>query len=101
MNDEILSGVLLDDDCFLSMAELSRACSAHAEWVVSLVEEGILEPDGSDIRHWQFSAPALRRARTTRHLQQDLGVNLAGAALVLDLLDEIEDLRRRLARLES
>jgi chaperone modulatory protein CbpM len=100
MTDEILSGVLLDDDCFLSMAELSRACSVHAEWLVSLVDEGILDPGGADIRHWRFSAPALRRARTTRHLQQDLGINLAGAALVLDLLDEIDDLRQRLARLE-
>ncbi len=101
MNDEILNGVLLDEDCYLSLAELSRACSTHAEWVISLVEEGILEPGGSDMRDWRFSAPALRRARTTRHLQRDLGVNLAGAALVLDLLDEIDHLRQRLARLES
>ena len=100
MNDEILNGVLLDEDCYLSMAELSRACSAHAEWVISLVEEGILEPGGSDMRHWRFSAPALNRARTARHLQEDLGVNLAGAALVLDLLEEIDNLRQRLARLE-
>ncbi len=100
MNDEILNGVLLDEDCYLSLAELSRACSTHAEWVISLVEEGILEPGGADMRDWRFSAPALRRARTARHLQRDLGVNLAGAALVLDLLDEIDHLRQRLARLE-
>ena len=31
-------------------------------------------------------------------LQRDLGINLAGVALVMDLLDEIEELRGRLRR---
>jgi chaperone modulatory protein CbpM len=32
------------------------------------------------------------------HLQRDLGVNLAGAALALELLDRIEHLRAQLRR---
>ncbi|MEE9157003.1 MAG: chaperone modulator CbpM, partial [Gammaproteobacteria bacterium] len=32
-------------------------------------------------------------------LQQDLGINLAGAALALDLLDELRKLRTRLKTL--
>ena len=80
----------------LTLAELSRACCVHAEWIFSLVEEGILEPEGETERSWHFSGPSLRRARMVIHLQQDLGVNLAGAALVLDLMDELESLRRRI-----
>ena len=40
-----------------------------------------------------FSAIELRRARTAMRLQRDLGVNLAGIALILDLLDEVDTLR--------
>jgi chaperone modulatory protein CbpM len=61
-----------------------------------LVEQGILEPAGRRGRHWCFPASSLRRTRITLHLQRDLGVNLAGAALVLDLLERIEELDTRL-----
>lgn len=100
MNDEILNGLLMDEECSLSLAELSRACSMHADWVMELVEEGILEPRGVEVTRWRFSAPALHRARTVMHLQRDLGVNLSGAALALELLDEIQDLRQQLLRLD-
>jgi len=101
MNKDILTGLLLDEECSLSLSDLSRACAVHAEWVVELVDEGILEPIGRDTTHWRFSGPSLHRARTVRHLQQDLGINIAGAALGLDMLNEIESLRARLRILEQ
>ena len=99
MNDEILNGLLLDEECMLTLGEMSRACAMHAEWVMELVEEGILEPSGVEAGRWSFAAPALLRARTVMHLQRDLGVNLSSAALVIDLLDEIQILRQQLDRL--
>ena len=72
----------------------------HAEWIVELVDEGILEPRGRDVLHWRFSGSSLQRARTVRHLQQDLRINIAGAALALDLMDEIEELHSHLCVLE-
>ena len=42
---------------------------------------------------WRFHAVSLRRVRITRNLQEELGVNMPGAALALDLLDELERLR--------
>ncbi len=101
MKERIMEGVLLDEECSLTLAELSRACAARGEWVMELVEEGILEPSGGTPAEWRFAAPSLQRARVVRNLQRDLGVNLAGAALVLDLLDEVERLRARLRRFES
>lgn len=90
------TGQLLDDENCLTLAELSRACHVHAEWILELVDEGIIDPVGSDISQWRFSGSSLQRARVARHLQIDLGVNLAGAALVLDMMDEMASLRRRL-----
>jgi chaperone modulatory protein CbpM len=97
---EILTGRVLDERVSLSIDELCRACRVRHEWVLELVEEGILEPQGREYREWHFSGTSLQRARTVWRLQQELGVNLAGAALALDLLDEIVALRARLGRFE-
>lgn len=101
MNEKTLSGILLDERTELSLNDLCRACSSSAEWVIELVEEGVLEPLGREQSHWRFRATSLPRARTAMRLQHDLGINLAGVALALDLLDEIETLRTRLCRFES
>ncbi len=95
-----LRGVILDEQTEFTLGDLCRACSVHAEWLVSLVEEGILEPVGAEQAHWRFTGVQLSRARTVSRLQRDLGINLTGAALALDLIDEIESLRGRLAALE-
>jgi chaperone modulatory protein CbpM len=101
MNEEILTGLLLEEQLELTLAELCNACSQHAEWVIELVDEGVLEPVGNEQRQWRFSSVSLQRAQTAVRLQRDLGVNLAGVALALDLLDEITTLRNRLGRFES
>lgn len=101
MSKDILTGLLLDEECSLTLIDLSHACSMHTEWIVELVDEGILTPTGPETDHWLFSGYSLQRARTVRHLQRDLGVNVAGAALILDLMGELEELRLRLSLLEQ
>jgi len=104
MNNEmlpILTGVLLDEENTVTLSELCRACAVHAEWIMELVDEGVLEPvTPPDSGQWHFPAVSLQRALTIRHLQQDLGINLAGAALVMELMDEIHSLRTRLRVVE-
>ena len=98
MPTQILNGVLIDEHVRMSLGEVCRACSIHAEWVIELVEEGVLEPTGPSPEQWQFSPAALQRALVARRLQHDLDINLAGVALALDLLDEIKTLRAQLER---
>lgn len=86
---------LIDDEMTFTLAELCQRCAVEAEIIEALVEQGILEPSGRRGRHWCFPSSSLRRTRITLHLQRDLGVNLAGAALALDLLERIEDLDAR------
>lgn len=97
----VLTGIVLEEETDFTLGDLSRACSVHAEWIISLVDEGILEPSGEDIRNWRFSGENLKRARAVQRLQQDLGINLPGTALALELLEEIENLRAQLAASES
>lgn len=93
----VLTGYVLDESVTLTLTELSWACRVREEQIVELVEEGIIEPD-SRREDWIFPSSELRRAGRAVRLQRDLEVNAAGAALVLDLLEEIEELRARLGR---
>ncbi len=98
MPTKILEGLLIDEQSRLSLVEVCHACSRHAEWVIELVEEGVLEPVGGSPEQWRFPPAALQRALVAARLQRDLGINLAGVALALDLLDEINALRIQLRR---
>ena len=92
--DKTLTGQVLEDYELVSIDDLCRSCTVEVETITLLVAEGILDPVGGDVGHWQFTVGSLRRVKTAIHLQRDLGVNLAGAALALELLDRIAELER-------
>ena len=92
---------LIDEQTTFTLADLCRSCAVEAELIEALVAQGILEPTGRRGRHWCFPSSSLRRTRITLHLQRDLGVNLAGAALALDLLERIEALDARLRAMQG
>ncbi len=86
----------------LTLRDLARACDTHADWIMTLVDEGILSPRGANTAsEWRFEAASLQRALAVRRLQRDLSLNLAGAALVLDMRDQIQRLQRQLELLEK
>ena len=91
---ELIRALLLDDSAEFSLAELCAACRVSEDLVVEIVAEGIVEPAGVDRAQWRFSGVALTRVQRVMRLQQDFGVNLPGAALALELLEEVERLRR-------
>ena len=91
---EPLSGDIIEETVVLSVADLSRMISVDERHIVALVEEGVLSVLEIDASEWRFSGAALRRARIALRLERDLGVNLPGVALALDLLEELERLRR-------
>ncbi len=91
-----LSIVIVSEEQILTLAELCRGCALPAERVLSMVEYGIIEPleQSSSPTTWQFSAQSATRLQAAIRLQRDLELNLAGAALALDLMDEVKALRR-------
>ena len=96
-----MKGEVIEDETLISLDELCRHCTVETEDVVTLVREGILDPaddalDWGRAGRWRFHISSVRRVRTVVRLQRDLGVNLPGAALALELLDRIAELQRRL-----
>jgi chaperone modulatory protein CbpM len=100
-NKTVLVGTILEEEVVLSLGELCRASRLSAERVIELAEEGVVEPIGRSPERWQFRGVSLRRIRRARRLKEDLGINTAGVALVLDLLEELEELRTRLGRFDA
>ena len=91
---EILMGQLLDESVELELTEFCRICHASEDFVLALVAEGVIEPHGEERAHWRFTGRSVRRTQVAVRLHHDLDVNLPGVALALDLLEEIEQLRR-------
>jgi chaperone modulatory protein CbpM len=93
-----LTGIILEEQTELTLTDVCRACAVQDDRIIELVEEGVIAPLGDEPRRWRFTYTHMRRARVALRLQHDLGVNLAGAALALQLLEEVEALRARLER---
>jgi chaperone modulatory protein CbpM len=100
-NLQVHHAIIVDEAATITLQELCDSCGVQAELIMEMVEHGLLEPRGAAPADWQFTTIAVQRSRTALHLQQDLEVNWAGAALALDLLEEIEKLRARLRVLEG
>ncbi len=97
-----IHGVLVDEEVEFTLDELCRLCgAADNEQLLALIQEGVLPTSGADPQAWRFGGSSLARARIAMRLVRDLDLNAAAAALVLDLLDEIEALKSQLRRLGS
>ena len=92
---KVHQGLLMDEE-ELTLMELSRHCHLHPDHLINMVDEGILEPSGETVCSWRFPFSAIERVRRVARFQHDLEVNLAGAALALDLLEKISTLETRL-----
>lgn len=80
----------------LATEELAHACGAGVDWVVQLVEVGIVEVSAPTPAQWRFESADLQRALAARRLERDFGVGLDAAALILDLQREVRRLRAAL-----
>ena len=80
----------------LTLADVCRACGGDAAGAIALIEEGVIVACAEQ----EFSIASLRRLRTALRLHRELQLNAAGAALAVDLLEEIERLRTKIELLE-
>lgn len=78
----------------LAAADLARACGAELQWVVELVEVGVLRVDApASPEQWSFRSSDLRSALAVRRLQMQFEVGIDAAALIVELQDEIRRLK--------
>lgn len=85
----------------LTIDVLAARCGLHPALLERFVEYGLLEPLARAGTEMWFDLASITRLRLIERLRHDLGANLAGVAVILDLLDrmallqgEVERLRR-------
>jgi len=91
-------GTVLDENITYDLQELCSVCQVKDDLVFEMINEGMLTPLGDSPKSWKFSATSIKTIQVTVRLQQDLGVNLPGAALAIDLMEELNVLRSRIGK---
>jgi chaperone modulatory protein CbpM len=84
-----------------SVDQLREMFNISESLMRELIAHDIILPVGVQSAEWSFDMVQLKRLQTALRLQHDLEVNLAGVALVLELMDELETLRSRTTFLEK
>ena len=95
---------LLGDDS-LTLEELARACRRAPEWVSEHVEAGVIAPQPTQaptvgLVTWRFASTTLVRARRMADLEASFDADPYLAALTVDLMEEVGELRRQLRQLQ-
>ena len=93
MTNTIQSCSVLDETTSYSLRQCCALCRVNAQIIHEMIDEGVITPMGNNPRNWCFEATQIKRIQITIRLQQDLRINLPGAALALDLLEELAELR--------
>lgn len=91
---------LVGEAGWIEASEICRLCRLELDAVIELVDLGLVSPRGYAPEQWQLPAAALPRLAVAGRLIRDLGVNVSGAALAVELLEAQRDLERQIRRLE-
>lgn len=83
----------------LTLDQVAERCGLHPVVVERLVTLGVIEPIGGAMP--LFPPETVLSLRRVLRLRRDLGVNYSAAALILDLLERIEELESRVRHLQS
>lgn len=85
----------------LTVAVVAETVGARASLVERLARQGLLETLAGETGEPLLTQRAVVRLRRMQRLRRDLGVNFAGAAIILDLVGRVEQLNRELREMHQ
>ena len=91
-------GELVLDGRTYTLIEICLICGVAEVCIGDLVAFGIIDPIDDQSAAWIFSESSMQRAKRAVRLQRELGLEAQGLAVTLDLLEEVERLRRLVRR---
>ena len=96
-----MTGEVLSEDHKLTLQDICESCGLSESTVRTYIEESVIEVQGDDVKLWQFSEVSIVQIQKAHRLERDLRLNPAGAALALELMSQIEDLKNQLKRFQQ
>ena len=97
---QLLEARLLGEGDWIAASEICQLCRMDLDAVLELAALGVMSSRERVPGEWQVPATALPRLRVVGRLMRDLGVNVSGAALAVELLEAQRELETRLRHLE-
>ncbi|WP_124948858.1 chaperone modulator CbpM [Sulfuriferula thiophila] len=88
-------------DIKLNLADLAHSCSVSQEWIVERVQAGLLCTLPMNADKASYSSAELTRARRLLNIERSFDANPELAALVVDMMEEIERLRGQVSRIDN
>lgn len=94
--DDLVIGVLIEESTTISFIEVCQKYAIPEELLIEMIEEGLFPDHPADPKKITLNQKALQRIESAFRLHRDLGINLPGVALALELVDEMVSLRQEL-----
>ena len=91
-DDDILIGTLMEES-WLTLEQMAAACGVEPDWLMRHLDEGLFPGAESVAGIWRFSGACLLRARRMHALERNFDAVPELAALVADMLEEMDALR--------
>lgn len=102
MNEKRQSLVLWrTEHSLLSVEELARAAGVQAGTLEVFVRYLLIQPSINTSAYQLFPTAVIDRVQQIVHLRQDLGVNFAGVAVILEMRERLERMQRELELLRQ
>jgi MerR family transcriptional regulator/heat shock protein HspR len=84
---------------YFAISVAARMLGVHAQTLRGYERQGLLAPSRTKGRIRLYSIDDIRRAQQIRRLIEDLGVNLAGVEVILQLTERILELEEEVQQL--
>ena len=97
---QVLEARVIGEGDWIAASEICQLCRLELNSVLELAALGVMSSRGRTPGEWQVPATALPRLRVVGRLMRDLGINVSGAALAVELLEAQRELEVRLRHLE-
>lgn len=99
--ETLLIGVVIEEEISNSMTQVCAQYRIPEQLLLEMIEQGLFENHKISAESFTMTPQDKRRMESAFRLHRDLGINLAGVALALDLLEELEEVRQELAILKK
>ena len=92
----------ISPDYHFGFEELCLSANISSDNIIELIDYNIITPiSGKQPQEWQFNITAIRIVNKAVRLHRDLEIDWADIGLILNLLDDIEQLRNENTQLKQ
>ncbi|HAF87309.1 MAG TPA: hypothetical protein DCG13_01955 [Legionellales bacterium] len=87
----------LETQFTLTLAEVTYSLNVDTATVMAILDEGVIDLPQKTYNDLYFDTTTFQQLRKIVRLNQDLNINIAGACMVFELLEELDELKERLS----